>query len=59
MSAASVSLPCARRSAIAIPNGKVTERGCSPQIAKKRPTPSADIADTAPDEQFAPERLAA
>ena len=28
-------------------------------IAKKRPAPSADIADTAPDEPFAPERLAA
>ena len=29
------------------------------QIEKKRPAPSADIADTAPDEPFAPERLAA
>ena len=29
------------------------------QIAKKRPAPSADIADTVPDEPFAPTRLAA
>src|SRR6266550_911733 len=29
------------------------------QIEKKRPAPAADIADTAPDEPFASERLAA
>jgi len=29
------------------------------QIEKKRPAPSADIVDTAPDEPFAPRRLAA
>ena len=29
------------------------------QIAKKRPAPSAAIEDTAPDERFVPERLAA
>jgi len=29
------------------------------RIEKKRPAPSADIADTAPDEPFSPERLAA
>jgi hypothetical protein len=29
------------------------------RIEKKRPAPSADIAGTAPDEPFAPERLAA
>ena len=29
------------------------------RIEKKRPGPSADIAGTAPDEPFAPERLAA
>ena len=29
------------------------------QIGKKRTTPPADLADTAPDDPFAPERLAA
>jgi hypothetical protein len=29
------------------------------QIGKKQTTPPADMADTAPDEPFAPERLAA
>ena len=29
------------------------------RIEKKRPAPSADIADTAPDDPFSPERLAA
>ena len=28
------------------------------QIEKKRPAPSTDIVDTAPDEPFAPRRLA-
>jgi hypothetical protein len=29
------------------------------QIGKKRPAPAADTAQTAPDQSFAPERLAA
>ena len=29
------------------------------ELKKKRPAPSADIVDTAPDEPFAPRRLAA